>query len=90
MLIAILFGLISNWNNEKPLYQITISYDLVGLILIVYLVRYFSKILANIINIESVIKKKLALLLLITVGWLFSVIYIRIFNPLYNRLGKVS
>lgn len=90
VLIAILFGLIFNWNNPNPLFQIDISYDLIGLILIVFLVRHFSKILANVINIESVIKKKLALLLLITVGWVFSIIYISIFNPLYNKLGKVK
>nr|WP_315203330.1 patatin-like phospholipase family protein [uncultured Flavobacterium sp.] len=90
VLIATLFGLIFNWNNPVPLFQINISYNLIGLILIVFLVRYFSKILANIINIESVIKKKLALLLLITIGWAFSIIYIRIFNPLYNRLGRVK
>ncbi len=90
VLIITLFGLISNWNNPRPLYQINISYDLIGLILIVFLVRHFAKILANVINIESLLKKKLTLLLLITVGWLFSLIYIRIFNPLYNRLGKVK
>ncbi|PJJ07364.1 putative acylesterase/phospholipase RssA [Flavobacterium sp. 1] len=90
LLIEVLYYLICNWNNPNPFKQINISYKFIGFTLIVFLVGYFSKILATVINIESVVKKKLALLLLITVGWAFSLIYIRIFNPLYNRLGRIK
>lgn len=90
LLIGVLYYLICNWNNPKPFKQINISYKFIGFTLIVFLVGYFSKILATVINIESLVKKKFALLLLITAGWLFSIIYIRIFNPLYNRLGRVK
>jgi predicted acylesterase/phospholipase RssA/uncharacterized membrane protein (DUF485 family) len=90
LLIGVLYYLICNWNNPNPFKQINISYKFIGFTLIVFLVGYFSKILATVINIESVVKKKFILLLLITVGWVFSLIYISIFNPLYNRLGKVK
>jgi predicted acylesterase/phospholipase RssA len=90
LLIVLLVFLISNWNTIKPLYQIDISYNFIGLTLIVFLVGFLSKFLAKIINIESLVKKKAALFLLITVGWIFSLIYICIFNPWYNRLGKVK
>lgn len=90
LLIVLLVFLIFNWNNVSPLYQIDISYNFIGLTLIVFLVGFLSKFLAKIINIESVVKKKVALFLLITVGWIFSQVYIRIFNPWYNKLGRVK
>jgi predicted acylesterase/phospholipase RssA len=90
LLILMLFFLIFNWNNVKPLCQIDISYNFIGITLIVFLVGFLSKFLAKVINIESVVKKKAALFLLITIGWAFSRIYICIFNPWYNRLGKVK
>ncbi|PKB18071.1 patatin-like phospholipase family protein [Flavobacterium sp. 5] len=90
VLIVMLFGLICNWSNPKPFYQIDISYDFIGITVIVFLVGFLSKFLAKAINIENTIKKKAILFLLITFGWVFSIIYIRIFNPWYNRLGKVK
>jgi len=88
--IGVLYYLICNWNNPVPFKQINISYKFIGFTLIVFLIGYFSKVLAAVINIESVVKKKLALLLLITVGWAFSLIYIWLINPLYNKFGKVE
>lgn len=90
LLLVLLTFLILNWNNASPLYQIDISYNFIGLILIVFLVGFLSKFLAKVINIESVFKKKVALFLLITMGWLLSLVYIRIFNSWYNRLGRVK
>ncbi len=90
LLLATLFHLISNWTNPKPLYQIDISYNFIGLLLIVFVTGFLSKFLAKAINIESVIKKKMALLLLISVGWIFFNMYILFVNPLYNKLGKVK
>jgi predicted acylesterase/phospholipase RssA len=90
VLIVILFDLICNWNNPKPFYQIDISYNFIGITLIVFLAGFLSKFLAKAINIESIAKKKAVLLLLITVGWIFFNIYVIIFNPWYNRLGKVK
>jgi predicted acylesterase/phospholipase RssA len=90
LLIAALFKLIFNWNNPVPLYRIDISYDLLGLTLIVILVGYFSRFLARAINIESIVKQKALLLALITLGWLFSNLYVLFFNPWYNRLGKIK
>jgi len=88
LLLALFYFLFINWNNSEPL--IKVSYGFVGFTLIVFLVSFLSKFLANLINIESVVKKKGALLLLITLGWVFSQVYIRIFNPWYNRLGRVK
>lgn len=90
LLIGVLYYLVINWYNPNPFTQINISYRFVGFTLLVVLAGYWSKILATVINIESVVKKKLALLVLITIGWFFSLIYITIFNPLYNKLGKVK
>lgn len=90
LLIGVLYYLVINWYNPNPFTQINISYRFVGLTLLVVLAGYWSKILATVINIESVVKKKLALLVLITIGCFFSLIYITIFNPLYNKLGKVK
>lgn len=90
LLIGVLYYLVINWYNPNPFTQINIPYRFVGFTLLVVLAGYWSKILATVINIESVVKKKLALLVLITIGWFFSLIYITIFNPLYNKLGKVK
>jgi len=90
LLVALLAFLILNWNTEKPLFQIDLSHKLVGFTLIVFLVGFLSKFLAKVINIKSVAKKKVTLFLLITIGWVFSQVYIRVFNPWYNRLGKVK
>ncbi|WP_264563826.1 patatin-like phospholipase family protein [Flavobacterium sp. N3904] len=90
VLIYILYVLIIHWNNTAPLYQFDVSYSFIGLTLIVFLVGFLSKFLAKVINIESVIKRKAALLLLLTVGCVFFKIYIQIFNPFYNKLGKIK
>lgn len=90
VLIAVLFHLINNWNNQEPFYHIAISYNFVGIIVIVFLVGFLSKFLAKVINVESIVRKKAVLFMLITIGWIFFNLYIIIFNPLYNKLGKVK
>ncbi|WP_348799658.1 patatin-like phospholipase family protein [Flavobacterium adhaerens] len=90
LLLTTLYYLIYNWNNPEPFKQINISFKLIGFTLIIFLVGFLSKFLAKIINIESIVKQKIALLVLITVGWIFFNIYIWIFNPLYNKFGKVN
>jgi predicted acylesterase/phospholipase RssA len=90
LLLFLLGYLIMNWNNPTPWQQIDITYNFIGLALIVFLVGFLSKFLAKVINIESVVKKKAVLFLLITFGWMFSRIYIAIFNPWYNRMGRVK
>jgi predicted acylesterase/phospholipase RssA len=90
LLLILLTFLISNWYNADPLCRIDISYNFIGITLIVFLVGFLSKFLAKLINIESVVKKKAALLLLITFGWIFSLMYVHFLNPLYNRWGRVK
>jgi predicted acylesterase/phospholipase RssA len=90
LLLFLLGYLIMNWNNPIPWQQIDITYNFIGLTLIVFLVGFLSKFLAKVINIESVVKKKALLFVLITFGWAFSRIYIGIFNPWYNRMGRIN
>jgi hypothetical protein len=90
LLLFLLGYLIMNWNNPTPWQQIDITYNFIGLTLIVFLVGFLSKFLAKVINIESVVKKKAVLFVLITFGWVFSRIYIGIFNPWYNRMGRIK
>ena len=85
LLAATLFYLIRNWNT-----QIGISYKLIGFPLIIFLIGFISKFLANVINVKNIVKRKIVLLLLITVGWIFSILYIGIFNPWYNRMGRIK
>ena len=90
LLLFLLGYLIMNWNNPIPWQQIDVTYNFIGLTLIVFLVGFLSKFLAKVINIESVVKKKALLFVLITFGWAFSRIYIAVFNPWYNRMGRVK
>jgi predicted acylesterase/phospholipase RssA len=90
LLLYILFVLIVNWHNAKPIGQFAISYNFIGITLIVFLVGFLSKFLAKVINIESIIKRKVALFFVLTFGWLFSQMYILFINPLYNKLGKIK
>ena len=85
LLAATLFYLIRNWNT-----QIGISYKFIGFPLIIFLIGFISKFLANVINVKNIVKRKIVLLLLITVGWIFSIVYIGIFNPWYNRMGRIK
>ena len=85
LLAATLFYLIRNWNTE-----IGISYKFIGFPLIIFLIGFISKFLANVINVKNIVKRKIVLLLLITVGWIFSILYIGIFNPWYNRMGRIK
>ncbi|PWA08700.1 patatin-like phospholipase family protein [Flavobacterium laiguense] len=90
LLLYILFVLIVNWHNATPIWQFAISYNFIGITLIVFLVGFLSKFLAKVINIESIIKRKVALFFALTFGWLFSQMYILLINPLYNKLGKIK
>lgn len=90
LVLVVLFYLMKNWNNPNPYGQVAISYKFIGFTVLFVLVGFLSKFLAKVINIESLVKKKVALLVLITVGWIFFNIYIGIINPWYNKLGKVK
>jgi len=68
LLLVLLTFLILNWNNASPLNQIDISYNFIGLILIVFLVGFLSKFLAKVINIQSFFKQIVARFLLINMG----------------------
>lgn len=90
LLLFLLSYLILNWNNAKPWRQIDITYNFIGFTLIVFLIGFLSKFLANVINIETVVKKKIGFFLLITVGWAISNLYLVFINPWYNKMGKVK
>ncbi|WP_281239399.1 patatin-like phospholipase family protein [Flavobacterium praedii] len=90
LLIFLLSYLILNWNNAKPWGQIDITYNFIGFTLIVFLIGFLSKFLANVINIETVVKKKIGFFLLITVGWAISNLYLVFINPWYNKMGEIK
>ncbi|WP_269223150.1 patatin-like phospholipase family protein [Flavobacterium sp. IMCC34518] len=90
LLIFLLSYLILNWNNAKPWGQIDITYNFIGFTLIVFLIGFLSKFLANVINIETVVKKKIGFFLLITVGWAISNLYLVFINPWYNKMGEMK
>jgi predicted acylesterase/phospholipase RssA len=79
--------LLKNWNDSET---IKISYKFIGTTFFIILIGFLSKILAKIINIESIIKQKAFLLFLITAGCLLSNLYLLIFNPFYNKMGKIK
>lgn len=58
--------------------------------LILFFIGFLSKFVANAVNFKNVIKKYSFLIFLITVGCFLSNIYIWVFNPIYNRLGRIK
>lgn len=90
LLLYFLCILIINWHNTTLIYQFAISYNFIGIAILVFLVGFLSKFLARVINIETIIKRKVALFFALTFGWLFSHLYIQFINPLYNKLGKIK
>lgn len=82
-----LYCLYERWNDQI---DISLSYKYLGTFIAIFVIGFFSKFLARIINIESVVKKKIILIALITVGCLLSNIYIWFLNPLYNRMGRIK
>lgn len=78
--------LIENWNNQC----VSISYKYLGTVMFLFLLGFFSKFLAKVINIENLIKKKAFMILLITVGCLLFNLYIWFLNPLYNKMGEIK
>jgi len=60
------------------------------MILLIFIIAKYSKVLGYLLDLNGELKKKLILLGLITIGFLVSVFYIIALNPLYNSLGRIK
>ncbi len=76
---------IVNWNTN-----ITFKYGAVAFIVLTFILGFFSKFLVKLLDVNGYIKKLLLLIALATVGWLVFNAYIYLFNPWYNRLGRLK
>ena len=77
---------IKEWNSDI----ISIRYGAVALVLVIFVVGFFSKFLVKLLDVNGYIKKLLFLIALATFGWLNFNVYVLNFNPLYNRMGKIK
>ena len=78
----------ANWNEKV----IEIDYTVKAIVGVAALsvFGYFFKTFAKFINPKSVIEKYARLVFLMITGFIVSNMYLWIFNPLYNRAGKVK
>ncbi|TRX31778.1 hypothetical protein FNW52_18370 [Flavobacterium sp. ZT3R18] len=90
LFLYILYVLIVKWNSQSPTWHFSLSYNFIKITFLVFLLLFLSKFIAKVINIESVIKRKVTLFFVLTFGWLFSQMHICLINPLYNKLGKIK
>jgi hypothetical protein len=50
----------------------------------------FSRFLAKLLDIKGYVKKQLFLMAAAAFGWLVFSVYVWVFNPLYNRSGRIK
>ncbi len=84
------YHLFKNWSNPEPFLTYNMSYNFLSITLVAFLVGFLSKFISQVINIEGFIKKKVVLIGIILLGFVFSNFYLYIINPWYNKLGKIQ
>jgi len=86
--LAFFYWGIKNWNCAIW-FPIPIK-TLVWTFLILIVGAVISKTIASILDVKTFIKKRALLLLVMVVMWIVSNLYLFIFNPLYNRAGRMK
>ncbi len=86
-LLFLVYVLFTNWDNAMDYSLINITVKVMLWTLLIFLVGLVSKVLATLLNIKSVIRKKVAFFLLLVVGFIVSNIYLKLLNPIYNKFG---
>ncbi len=56
----------------------------------IYLVGLVSKVIANLLNYKSFIRKKLIEIAVAILGFIVCWVYVTVLNPLYNRIGRLD
>ncbi len=86
LLAAFGFYVYNNWGND--VYVLTVKH--LVWVLGIFVLGFFSKLLANIVDYKGYVWKKILDVILAVVGFFICWIYVAIFNPIYNRLGKLN
>lgn len=75
---------------EQELYQFQITVKGLAYLIGVFVLGFFVKWLADIINIRSIIKKKVIFFFIMIAGLIICNFYIWFLNGLYNKAGKIK
>ena len=86
--VGFIYYLYHNWDNDS-LVSFSLSAKALTWLLVIYLIGLLSKVAANILNYKSYVRRKLIDVGLAFVGFIVCWLYVSIFNPLYNRLGRL-
>lgn len=55
-----------------------------------FVLGLFSKLIANIVDYKGYVWKKIADVLIAVIGFFICWTYVAIFNPIYNKIGKLN
>ena len=75
---------------EETIYSFNLTVKFIFFFIAVFLIGLISKFFATLLNYESAIRKNLAFLIIMIVGFIISNLYLYILNPIYNRSGKLK
>jgi hypothetical protein len=76
----------TTWNYSV----INITIKLLVIWLGIFLLGLISKVLASIANIRSLVRRKIAFIVVLIVGWIVSNLYLLLLNGVYNDYGKLE
>ena len=88
---SFLFAFVNPWNEKAWNYSLLdVTAKFIVITILLFLVGIFSKVLANLLNIKSVVRKKVALVGFIILGWIICNLYLLLLNKQYNRIGRLE
>ena len=88
--VALLIALtVIHWG-DKICWQTSITVKGIVWIVAVYVIGFFSKLLANLLDYKGYVWKKIFDVIVAVVGFLICWLYVTLFNPIYNRLGRLN
>jgi hypothetical protein len=87
--LAILAYLVWTYPQQE-LYEVRITVKGLAYLVGVFVLGFFVKWLADVINIRSIIKKKVVFFFVMIAGLVICNFYIWFLNGLYNKAGKIK
>ncbi len=86
---VIIFYTVTHWN-EKLSVSASVTVKGIAWMVAIYVIGVFSKLLANLLDYKGYVWKKILDVIIAVAGFLICWIYVVVFNPIYNKIGKLN
>lgn len=88
--IAVLLFYTIKYRNEELSVNASVTVKGIAWMAAIYIIGFLSKFVANLLDYKGYVWKKILDVMVAVVGFLICWIYVVVFNPIYNKIGKMN